>query len=192
MKKSLIICISLLTFAVACGAGDNRKDATSVGKSGWIYEGWACAPDAAAGKRGESPAEYCKDKKDFDYLYMKFNARASDKAIKANSVGMKNSTCREAARLQVAGDGLKKMIGEYLEAASGVSDGQSTGSVIVSESKGNIKGIGVYDCCSVNNDTGTCANIGEAETWEECQCVGYMRWAGGQKSFESKAKEAAH
>ncbi len=155
------------------------------------FEGWACAPDAAAAKRGESPAEYCKGKeKEFDYLYMKFSARASDKAIKANSVAMKQSTCREAARLQVAGDGLKKILGEYLEQASGVSDGQSTGSVIVSESKGLIKGVGVYDCCSLNNETGVCANIGEAETWEECQCVGYLRYAGGQKALEAKATAA--
>lgn len=192
MKKSLIVCASLIAFVVSCGSNDGgRRDATTVGKNGWIFEGWACAPDAAAAKRGESPAEYCKGKeKEYDYLYMKFSARASDKAIKANSVAMKQSTCREAARLQVAGDGLKKILGEYLEQASGVSDGQSTGSVIVSESKGIIKGVGVYDCCSLNNETGICANVGEPETWEECQCVGYLRYMGGQKALEAKATAA--
>ncbi len=192
MKKTLFVLVAISAILVSCGPSDSRRDATTVGKNGWIFEGWACAPDTAAAKRGESPAEYCKgkDKKDLDYLYMKFSARASEKAIKQNSVAMKQSTCREAARLQVSGDALRKVIGEYLEQASGVSDGQSTGSVIVSESKGSISGTGVYDCCSLNNDTGICVGDGEVETWVECQCVGYMRYAGGQKAFESKAKAA--
>ncbi|BDA77079.1 LipL21 lipoprotein [Leptospira kobayashii] len=190
MKKSLIVMASLVAFIVSCGGGDSRRDATTVGKNGWIFEGWACAPDAAAGKEGKSPAEYCKGKeKEFEYLYMKFSARASAKAINEKSIAMKKSTCREAARLQVAGDGLKKILGEYLEQASGVSDGQSTGSVIVSESKGKISGLGIYDCCSLNKDTGACAEVGEQESWEECDCVGYMRYAGGQKALETKAKE---
>lgn len=193
MKKTLFVLIAVSAVLISCGGPkDSRRDATTVGKNGWIFEGWACAPDTAAAKRGESPAEYCQGKptKDLDYLYMKFSARASEKAIKQNSVAMKQSTCREAARLQVSGDALRKVIGEYIEQASGVSDGQSTGSVIVSESKGSISGTGVYDCCSLNNDTGICVNEGEVETWTECQCVGYMRYTGGQKAFESVAKKA--
>jgi hypothetical protein len=192
MKKVLLVLASTALIIASCGGSDNRRDATSVGESGWVFEGWACAPDTAAAKRGESPADYCKgDTSKFDHLYMKFSAVASEKAIKSGRIAAKQSTCRQAAKDQIAGDGLSKVIGDYIEKASGVSDGQSTGQVIVSQTQGIIKGIGVYDCCSLDNDTGTCVNKGEPESWEQCQCVGFMKFPGGQKAFESAAKEAS-
>jgi hypothetical protein len=192
MKKVLLVLASTALIIASCGGKDNRRDATSVGEAGWVFEGWACAPDTAAAKRGESPAEYCKgDPKSFDHLYMKFSAVASEKAIRTGRVAQMQSTCRQAAKDQIAGDGLSKVIGDYLEKASGVSDGQSTGQVIVSQTQGLIKGIGVYDCCSIDNETGACVKKGEPETWEQCQCVGYMKFPGGQKGFESTAKEVS-
>ncbi len=191
MNKSLMIAGGILAavmLTTQCGGGDDgRRDATTVGKNGWIFEGWACAPDAAMALKGQSPAHYCKGKK-AEYLYMKFSSRASDKAIRLNSPGMKQSTCREASRLQVAADGLAKILGEQLEKASGVSDGQSTGVAIISQTKGIMNGVGVYDCCAVNVETGRCAEIGEKEDWKECQCVGYMKFPGGKKGLETKAK----
>ena len=54
----------LAVFALAyCGAGDSRRDATTVGSDGWVFEGWACAPDAAKALEGLSPAEYCQDER---------------------------------------------------------------------------------------------------------------------------------
>lgn len=195
MKKFLVVLTSSAILALvlaSCGEKDYRRDATTVGEHGWVFEGWACAPDTAAAKRGQSPAEYCTgDSDDFDYLYMKFSARASDKAINAGSIAMKQTTCRRAARDLIAGDGLSKILGDYMEQASGVSDGQSTGQVIVAQSSGLVRGVGVYDCCSLDNRTGICAKKGEPELWEDCQCVGYMKYPGGKKAFESAATEAA-
>lgn len=192
MKKVFLTLASIALIVSSCGGKDMRRDATSVGEQGWVFEGWACAPDTAAAKRGESPADYCKgDSSKFDYLYMKFSAVASEKAIKSGRIAQMQATCRQAAKDQIAGDGLSKVIGDYLEKASGVSDGQSTGQVIVSQTQGNIKGIGVYDCCSLDGNTGLCAKKGEPETWEQCQCVGYMKFPGGQKAFESAAREAS-
>lgn len=183
-----------LILATACGGGDDgRRDATTVGAQGWVFEGWACPPDAAKAKAGLSPAEYCQDDSNKDYLYMKFTARASERAIRAGSIAMKQTTCRRASRDLVAGDGLSKIIGDYVEQASGVSDGQSTGQAIVTQTAGKISGIGLYDCCSLNSQTGRCADPaeGDNETWEECQCVGYMKYPGGQKAFEALAEEVS-
>ena len=195
MKKVLFItCVIAALMIVQCGGGDPaRRDATTVGKMGWVFEGWACAPDSAAALKGLSPAHYCqgKDEADLDYLYMKFSAAASDKAINSGRIAQMMATCREAARLQVAGDGLAKLIGEHLEKASGVSDGQSTGVAIVSQTKGIMKGVGIYDCCAIDNDTGRCVEEGKKEDWSQCMCVGYMRYPGGKKSFETMAKKAA-
>jgi hypothetical protein len=192
MKKVLLVLSAVALIAANCGGGDGRRDATSVGENGWVFEGWACAPDTAAAKRGESPADYCKgDSSKFDYLYMKFSAVASEKAIKSTRIAAMQSTCRQAAKDQISGDALSKVIGDYIEKASGVSDGQSTGQVIVSQTQGLIKGIGVYDCCSLDAETGVCAKKGEPETWEQCQCVGFMKFPGGQKAFESAAREAS-
>lgn len=196
MRKYLIVLSATMLaalFFASCGDKySSRRDATSVGEAGWVFEGWACAPDAAAAKRGESPAEYCKgkNKKELDYLYMKFSAAASDKAIASGRLAQMMATCREAARLQVAADGINKVIGEYLERASGVSDGQSTGSVIVSQNQGQIRGIGLYDCCAMDNNTGDCVKKSERQNWEQCMCVGYMRFSGGQDKFMSAVKEA--
>lgn len=190
MKKVILILASTALLLGSCGKDDHRRDATTVGKDGWVFEGWACAPDAAAAKRGESPAEYCKgDSKKFDYLYMKFFAAASDKAIASGRIAQKNSTCRQAAKDQISGEGISKILGDYLEKASGVSDGQSTGQVIISQTAGKITGIGVYDCCSLNPETGICASKGEKEDWEQCICVGYMKFPGGQAGLSSMAKE---
>ncbi|MCB1323063.1 MAG: lipoprotein LipL21 [Leptospiraceae bacterium] len=192
MKRLSWIAILIpLMMAMSCGGGDARRDATTVGASGWIFEGWACAPDSSEALKGNSPAEYCDDvdEEDKDYLYMKFSARASSRAIRENSIAMKQSTCRDAALTQVKGDGLSKIVGDYLEQASGVSDGQSTGVAIIRQSQGKIRGIGLYDCCSLNPSTGRCAESDEPETWEECQCVGYLRYPGGRDAFKADAQE---
>ena len=185
----IVACITALVLFVNCGGDKSRRDATTVGKHGWVFEGWACAPNAAKAKLGQSPAEYCEDDGKNDYLYMKFSAAASQKAIDTGRLAQMMATCREAARLQVAGDGLAKIIGEYLEKASGVSDGQSTGVAIVSQTRGKIRGVGIYDCCAIDNDTGACTEPGKKEDWSQCMCVGYMKFPGGQKGFETMAKE---
>lgn len=191
MKKILALSVIALSIGLAqCGGNDSRRDATTVGEAGWVFEGWACAPDAALAKKGQSPADYCTEDKPKDYLYMKFPAAASQRAIDSGRLAMMMSTCRDAALTQIKGDGLSKIIGDYLEQASGVSDGQSTGVAIVRQSQGLIRGAGVYDCCAIDNDTGSCVKPGEKENWEQCMCVGYMKFPGGQKAFETHAEKA--
>ena len=192
MKKALLIavCTALVLALANCpGGNSDRRNATTVGKGGWVFEGWACAPDASRALRGESPAHYCQEvpENQHDYLYMKFSAAASQRAIDKGMISMMMATCREAARLQVAAEGLTKILGEYLQKASGVSDGQSTGVAIVSQTKGLMKGVGLYDCCAIDNDTGRCTKK-DKEDWSQCQCVGYMRYPGGKEALISEAR----
>ncbi len=195
MAGIALLCLAACFLSLCSGGSrraDLRQDATTVGAEAWIFEGWACAPDTAKARLGQSPANYCKNDRKKDYLYLKFTARASERAIENNSIAMKQSTCRRAARDLVAGDGLSKVLGDYLEQASGIQDGQSTGQTIVAQTRGLISGIGLYDCCSINTATGRCVNArkDEAETWEECQCVGYFRYPGGKKAFEARVQAA--
>jgi hypothetical protein len=170
----------LISFLITCGSGDYRKDATSVGEGGWAGEGWGGAPEQRAD--GKTP----RDTLPRDWYYMKYPARASDKAIAKKDQMMMKSTCREAARMQGAADVVRKMIGETLESASGVSDGQSTGQVIVSQATGVIKGVGVYECLSMG--PGTIRNDAMKENWESCECVIYAKYDGGRDALVAKAR----
>lgn len=184
----LAIVVSFTFFSCGGGGNDGRGDATTVGEHAWVFEGWACAP---RGSKEGSPQEYCSDNSvsDNDYLYMKVAAAASDRAIASKRIAQMQATCRQAAEDQIKGNGLSKIIGDYLERASGVADGQSTGFAIVTETKGKIKGVGLYNCCSMNPKNGLCAEPGEPETWEQCMCVGYIKFPGGQDAFETRAEE---
>ena len=196
MKRILIYttlaAITALGFQQCGGDATGRRDATSTGKFGWIFEGWACKPDAAKAKQGLSPAEYCEDDAKKDYLYMKFSARASQRAVQRGSVAMMKSTCRRAARDQASAEIYAKLKGEIIENASGVVDGESTGQAIITQLKGKVRGIGVYDCCPLNPETGECDdinNIKREDKWKECDCVATAYLKGGEKSVEAMAEE---
>jgi len=170
----------LISFLITCGSGDYRKDATSVGEGGWAGEGWGGVPEQRAD--GKTP----RDTLPRDWYYMKYSARASDKSIAKKDQMMMKSTCREAARMQGAADVVRKMVGETLESASGVSDGQSTGQTIVSQASGLIKGVGVYECLSMGS--GTLRTDAMKENWESCECVIYAKYDGGRDALVAKAK----
>ncbi len=190
MKKITVGLLGIAILFTCRTPSPYRRDATTVSADGWVFEGWACAPDSTQARKGVSPADYCEKSRKKDYLYLKFTARASEKAIRLDSLAMKQSTCRRAARDQVGADALSKTLGDYLEQNSGVQDGQSTGQNIITKTKGIISGFGLYDCCSLSEKTGRCANPrkNQRETWDECQCVGYLRYPGGKRAFEATVK----
>ena len=181
MKKQIFILL-FLVFVINCSSIDlGQKDATTVGTGGWSFEGWGGPPEQR--RDGKTP----KDTKPRDWYYSKFSARASQKAVSRKSQSMMQSTCREAARLQGAADVVKKMVGETLETASGVSDGESTGNVIVSESAGLVKGVGVYECKAIG--PGSDPLDVTKDNWEECQCVIYSKYKGGRDALIGEAKK---
>ena len=180
MKKTILLIVGLSLF-FSCAGNDGRRDATTTGDDGWIFEGWGGPPEVR--RDGKTP----KDTKPADWYYMKFSARASAKAVARKSQAMMQTTCREAARLQVANETIHKMVGEILESASGVSDGESTGQVIVSETKGRVKGVGVYDCKPMGGKVVVRGK--DTWSWEECQCVGYGKFPGGRDALVAHAQE---
>ncbi|EPG65372.1 lipoprotein LipL21 [Leptospira wolffii] len=181
MIKKLIAISIFAILATYCGTNNAQKDATSVGDGGWSFEGWGGPPEQR--NDGKTP----KDTNPKDYYYMKFSSRASTKAVAKKSPAMMQSTCREASRLQGASDVVKKMVGETVESASGVSDGEATASVIVSQSAGVVKGVGVYECKA--SGAGSDPSDVSKDNWEECQCVIYAKFPGGRDALVAKAQE---
>ena len=168
-KKSLSLVLALLVTILGCNTGDS---AVTVGKGGKQFEGWAGPP--------ENPSE-----KPFDFFYMKYPGRASEKAVQKKSGAMMQSTCIDAATTQAKGDLIGKMIGESIEGASGVSDGESTGKVVVREFSGKLQGVSTKECRPMA--------IAKPEIpgseYLECECVIFLRVDGGRDAIIARAQE---
>ena len=179
--KKMIFLLAVLAFLASCAGGANvgQKDATTVGDGGWAGEGWGGPPEQRADRK--TP----KDTTPRDWYYMKYRSRASDKAINAKSQAMMQSTCKEASRVQGAADVIRKMVGETIEGASGVSDGQSTGQVLVSQLQGTVKGVGVYECRAIGE--GSDPKDVSKDNWMECECVIYTKYKGGRDALVGEA-----
>jgi hypothetical protein len=167
--KSLSLLLAVLVGLLGCQSSDS---AVTVGKGGKQFEGWAGPP--------ESP-----DSRPFDYFYMKYPGRASAKAIEKKSGAMMQSTCVDAATLQAKGDLIGKMIGESIEGASGVSDGESTGKVVVREFEGKLQGVNTKEC----RPTAIAKPEIPGSEYLECECVIFVRIDGGRDSILARAKE---
>ena len=182
---SLLAIAGLLASAVSCGIF--VKPAPS--KNAWVFEGPACEPNSKMKQRGLTPAHYCKPEDRRGYLYMKLKSWPSPESIRRNDLRMKQMTCRESAHLQIAGDGLPKVVMDYVKRNPDVLPdcrGKELTNLpelyCVNRSIGYccpMMGIGLYDCCSLNERTGRCAENGEAETWDQCLCIAIKYFWGG-------------
>ncbi|MBE8246526.1 lipoprotein LipL21, partial [Leptospira borgpetersenii serovar Ballum] len=112
------------------------------------------------------------------------------KEVSKKRQAMRQANCREAARRQGASDGVKKMVGETVESAAGGADGEATASVIVSQSQGGVKGVGVYECKAIGS--GSDPKDVSKGNWEECQCVIYAKFPGGKDALVAKAQEVSN
>jgi hypothetical protein len=135
------------------------------------FEGWAGPP--------ESPNSGTKD-----YFYMKYSGRASQNALDKRSGAMMEVTCRDAAELNAKGDIIQKLAHETVKGASGVSDGESTGKVVVREFSATLSGMNVKECKPLAVAD---PNIPNSE-WKECKCVMFVRIPGGRDAVLAKAK----
>ncbi|MDX1958183.1 MAG: lipoprotein LipL21 [Leptospiraceae bacterium] len=168
-KKTLVLFLTSILFMILSCAGD--KEAHSL-DGGQKFEGWAGPPEEVS-------------KKPFDFFYMKKVARASEKAVNKRSGAMMQSTCVDAATTQAKGDLIGKMIGESLTGASGVSDGESTGAVVVREFNGKLKGVNVKECKPKAVAT---PDVPGSE-YTECECVIFVKIPGGRDAIIAKAQE---
>ncbi|MCB1176135.1 MAG: lipoprotein LipL21 [Leptospiraceae bacterium] len=139
---------------------------------GQQFEGWAGPPEDVK-------------KKPYDYFYMKTAGRASEKALNKRSGAMMQTTCVDAATVNAKGDLIGKMIGESITGASGISDGESTGKVVVREFQGKLQGVNTKECKPIAVPD---PSIPLSE-YKECQCVIFVKIDGGRDSIVARAKE---
>ncbi|MCB1157124.1 MAG: lipoprotein LipL21 [Leptospiraceae bacterium] len=168
LNKTVLGLLTLsFLFLMNCGGGNKVYEL----KNGRQFEGWAGPPEDPTG----SPQEF---------FYMKYTGRASEKALKKKSGAMMETTCRDAAELNAKGDIIQKLAHETVTGASGVSDGESTGKVVVREFAAQVTGMNTMQCEPLAKAE---ADIPNSE-WKECRCVMYVRIEGGRDSVLAKAK----
>lgn len=168
LKKSIVLTIAILTLFTYCG---NSKDFTTSGKGAKKMEGWAGPPENI-------------ELKPYEYFYLKHVAAAKDETVKQKNGAKMEATCVEAATLQGKSNFLRKMVGESIEGASGVADGESTGFVIVSQYTGKVKGMNVRDCKPLAE-----AGKFKGSEWGQCECVIWAKVDGGRDSVIAAAQE---
>jgi hypothetical protein len=164
--KSILPLAIMLTVVLGCATDDEK----TVGEGAKKFEGWGGAPD--------SPNKGPKD-----FFYMKATGRASTKAMDKRSGAMMQTTCTDAAVTGMKGNMIGKLIGETVTGASGTSDGESTGVVVVREFKGELQGVNVKECKALYPDEPTTPYSG----WKECECVVYIKIPGGKEAVIAKA-----
>lgn len=167
-QKTLILAAAILALTTYCGSG---KDFTTAGDGAKKMEGWAGPPEEI-------------NKKPYEYFYMKHVAAAKPDTVTQKNGAKMEATCVEAASLQGKANFLRKMVGESLEGASGVADGESTGFVIVSQYSGKVKGLSVADC----KPRGEKGKFNGSE-WGQCECVIWAKVDGGRDAIVASAQD---
>jgi hypothetical protein len=168
-KIKFVLPLALLLSAVL---GCQKDDVTTVGDGARKFEGWGGSPDAP-------------NKKPFDFFYMKATGRASNKAMEKRSGAMMQTTCTDAAVTGMKGNLIGKLIGEDVVGASGTSDGESTGVVVVREFSGNLRGVNTKECKPLFEDEANTPYSG----WKECECVVFVKIPGGKEAVVAKAEK---
>ncbi|MCB1191224.1 MAG: lipoprotein LipL21 [Leptospiraceae bacterium] len=177
LSLTLLLSISLIITFSYCSS---TPGPTTVGKGGEQFEGWAGPPEDL-------------DAKPKDYFYMKYAGRASENAInKDNGAGKKKgsgpmmqTTCRDAAELNAKGDIIQKLAKETVQGASGVTDGESTGKLVVREFNAYVSGMNVKECKPLAVED---PDVPYSK-WKECECVMFVRVPGGREAVLAKVKD---
>lgn len=115
-----------------------------------------------------------------DVYYVKTAARASELAISKGDEAMMKATCTESSNLQARDNIIRKMIGETIEAQSGMLDGQTTDYAITSLRGGHIKGVQQKEC----------APTGENGSWQNCECVHFISGPNLKKQIQIEVSKA--
>lgn len=166
-KAFWVIAMVALIGLIGCSGAEKPYEL----KGGQEFEGWAGPP--------HNPEEGPKE-----YFYMKYAGRASDKARKKKSGAMMQGTCTDAAELGAKGDIIQKLAYETVNGASGMSDAESTGKVVVREFAAYNSGMNRLKCKPIAKAD---PNIPMSE-WNECICVMYVKIEGGPDAVIAKAK----
>jgi hypothetical protein len=163
MKRILHFLLLLLTISFFGCAWNNEKAFADSKKE---FEGWGGAP--------EDPY-----KKPFDFFYMRAKGRASTKAMMRRSGAMMQTTCTDTAVTGMKGNMIGKLISEVIQGASGNTDRESSGVLIVREFKGELQGVNVKECRPLYAHEPTTPYSG----WKECECIVYWKFPGGKNAI---------
>ncbi len=127
---------------------------------------------------GGEEFEGWKTENGIDTYFVKTSARASENAIEKNDQEMMKNTCIEAAKLIALDNIIRKMIGETIEAQSGMLDAQATNYAITSIRSGVIKGVSTKECKATS------------ENWKNCVCVNYVYGKNLKKQIQLEVQKA--
>ncbi len=127
---------------------------------------------------GGEEFEGWKSENGIDTFYVRTSARASENAIEKDDQEMMKSSCTEASKLQALDNMIRKMIGETIEAQSGMLDGQATNFAITSIRSGVIKGVQTKECGSIGG------------SWKNCQCIHFVSGRNLKKQIEFEVQKA--
>mgnify|MGYP005851532315 CR=1 FL=1 len=130
---------------------------------------------------GGEQLEGWKREGEIDVYYTKTPARASELAINKGDPAMMKTTCMESSKLQAMDNIIRKMVGESVEAQSGMLDGQTTNYAITSLRNGQIKGVQQKEC----------APTAEGGSWQNCECVHYVSGPNLKKQVQIEVTKAA-
>jgi hypothetical protein len=157
-KKNLSYVLSILIVLYALFLIAFCSSATHVA-GGEEFEGW-------------------KTENGIDTFYVRTSARASENAIEKDDPEMMKTTCMEAAKLQALDNMIRKMIGETVEAQSGMLDGQATNYAITSIRDGVIKGVQNKECAP------------RGGSWKNCECIYFASGRNLKKQVEFEVQKA--
>ncbi len=127
---------------------------------------------------GGEEFEGWKSENGIDTYYIRTSARASENAIEKDDQEMMKATCMEASKLQALDNMIRKMIGETIEAQSGMLDGQATNFAIQSIRSGVIKGVQNKECAP------------RGGSWKNCECIHFVSGPNLKKEIEFQVKKA--
>ena len=151
----------------------------------WKFTGWACLPDMGKKLMGENPLH--RDCEPREYFFLSVKARASQRAVEKGNVQMMRSTCRAAARSVALGNEKARRMFDFMETRKVVQQGDRQ--AVITEFNGTVRGAGLYECCPHVAGGKGCAK--KQTKWEQCICLAYWRYPGGQKALLEKAKPGA-
>jgi len=150
-----ILGVVMIGLVVACSSFDSAS-------GGEEFEGW-------------------RQENGIDTYFIKTPARASENAVTKGDPAMMQSTCMESAKLQALDNLIRKMVGESVEAQSGMLDGQATNYAVTSIRNGEIKGVQQKEC----------APSGKSSSWENCVCIHFVSGKNLKKKIEFEVQKAA-
>lgn len=137
-----------------------------------------CQSSSLTDLRGGEEFEGWRVEDDRDVFYMRLAGSASENAREKNDQSMMRTTCIESTNVQAADRVIRKMLGETINAESGMFDGQTTNYIVNSVRSGLIRGTNQKECSS----------RGRGGSWEQCECIHTVSGRNLRRNFELEVR----